>query len=430
MAADVENLPYARKYRPNSVKKYIGNEKLKTTVMNVLKKRTRPQVFMFWGASGCGKTSFSRILAKEYSCQNRDPESGACGVCPSCLMYDEYIATGSTDLLGNIKELNIADQNGKQDLDDVFADMEIPVFGDEWKIYIFDECHKASNGLQNRFLKVVEEPPENILIIFCTTNPEGMLETLKNRVQVSLPVMKPKVRELAGLLRDVCRAEGVDYDTKGLEFIANRGELTIRTALQNLWQVVMDRGSGKYEDAIEVFETISDVMLADFFKKLKKRDILGYVTLLYTIKSKMDLGEFLVELRDFIKRGIFTINGIKEDGVTDGELAIYRDLFGDLGVAQICSLLNKVQSLNVKNLELELITLGYTGFDVQPVVRQEQMFGVVELPGECEKENANALKVVSELDREEKLRGVGNVSSQMETVDLDAVLSMGGELIS
>ena len=137
-------------------------------------------------------------------------------------------------MLTNVQEIDITDQSGKRDLNAVLEDMTIPAFGDEWKIYIFDECHKASDALQNRLLKITEEPPEHVLMIFCTTNPEKLIDTLKNRCQLQLQVKKPKVKELAGLLRYVCECEQVEYDMKGLEFIANRGELTIRTALQNL----------------------------------------------------------------------------------------------------------------------------------------------------------------------------------------------------
>ena len=210
MAEDLENLPYHRKYRPNTLARYIGNEKLKETAMKALSSGKRPQVILLWGDSGCGKTTFARLLAKEYSCLDRDENLGACGQCINCQTIDDYIATGDTSILTNIQEIDITDQSGKKDLDAVLADMELPSYDNEWKIYIMDECHMASAGLQNRLLKIAEEPPEHVLILLCTTNPEKLIDTLKNRCQLQLHVTKPKVKELAGLLRYVCENEQVE----------------------------------------------------------------------------------------------------------------------------------------------------------------------------------------------------------------------------
>lgn len=584
--ADMENLPYHRKYRPNTLAKYIGNEKLKETAMKALSSGKRPQVILLWGDSGCGKaqpldslvlttsgykkmgdirvgdevfthtgargkvsgiypqgvrpiyrinlsdrtyidvsdehlnciwgsddnqlyilstlelidhfkdgsfyitrtnakdiikyddyitdiefntkvnivsieriedkecqcimidhpdhtyisdffipthnTTFARLLAKEYSCEDRNEETGACGKCISCQTIDEYIATGDTSLLSNIQEIDITDQSGKKDLDSVLADMEMPAFGDEWKIFIFDECHMATPALQNRLLKIAEEPPEHVLMLFCTTNPEKLIETLKNRCQLKLHVTKPKVKELAGLLRYVCSTEGVEYDNQGLEFIANRGELTIRTALTNLQQVVTEQNSAKYENAIQVFDAVSSTIIINFFRALKAKDVFRYVTLLYEIKSKMDLNVFVNELAGFVQRGIYTINGIQLDGVSDNELKVYRDLFGDMGVAQINILLTKVLNLNPKNLEMELLLLGYTGLDVKTEDNENKgVFDTIipNIDNELGKEVATTNKVLKEKAETSYKQGVENAKNFSSDASIEALMAMGGTLV-
>lgn len=430
-AEDVENLPYHRKYRPNTLAKYIGNEKLKETAMKALSSGKRPQVILLWGDSGCGKTSFARLLAKEYSCEDRDDNLGACGHCANCQNMDDYIATGDTSILVNVQEIDITEQSGKRDLNAVLADMAIPSFADEWKVYIMDECHMASPGLQNRLLKIVEEPPEHVLILLCTTNPEMLIPTLKNRCQLSLHVQKPKVKELAGLLRMVCENEGVEYDNKGLEFIANRGELTIRTALVNLQQVVTEQNSAKYENAIKVFDAISSTIIIDFIRALKSKDTLRYITLLYKIKSKMDLTVFLNELLGFVQRGVYTINGVDLDGVSEGELKVYRDLFGDMGVAQISFLLNKLTSLDSKNIELELMMLGYTDLSNTSITKAEDIFNteIKGIENEITKEISVTNKVIKEQQKEEYIRGIENANNLMQNASMDMILSMGGTLV-
>lgn len=428
--ADIENLPYHRKYRPSSFDDYIGNEKMKESIFRNLSSGKRPQIIMMTGDSGCGKTTMARLLAKEYSCEHRDDVTGACGVCASCETISDYIATGDTSILTNIREVNVSDQSGKNDLNDVLEDMQIPAFGDEWKVYIFDECHKASDGLQNALLKIVEEPPAQVLMIFCTTNPERMIETFRNRVQLELKVSKPSVKELGGLLKKVCDTEGVEYDTKGLEFIANRGELTIRTALQNLQKVVNEQGSAKYDNAIKVFDEIANTIIIDFFKALKKRDTLSYVTILTNIKKKMELSLFITELKNFVKRGIYTLNGIQQDGVSDNELYVYQSLFGDLSITDICGLLSKILSFRQESLELELIMWGYTGLVAPKETNNDGVdIPVIPLENEISAEIDNANKQIKAQEKATYEQGIKNAEKLMKPVGIEDILSLGATLV-
>lgn len=434
MADDIESLPFHRKYRPNTLKGYIGNQKIKETAMKALMSDKKPQVILLWGSSGCGKTTFARLLAKEYSCEDRDPETGACDTCYSCQMINDYIATGNTDMLQNIQEIDITEQSGKRDLSAVLNDMTMPSYAGEWRTYILDECHMASEGLQNRLLKIAEETPENVLIIFCTTNPEKMIPTLQNRCNLKLHVTKPKVKELVGLLKHVCECEQVEYDTEGLEFIANRGELTIRTALQNLQQVVNEQHSAKYDNVIKVFDAISSTLITSFFRALKNKDVFRYISLLYEVKSKFDLQMFVNELRAFVQRGVYTINGIVLDGVTANDLKVYKDLFGDLGVAQISYLINRITSMNANNLEMSLMLLGYTGLDV-PIPGanpSENVFASkIETPDrEVAREGAMATQILKEKQEVEREQGIANSAKLMEEVSMEDVLSgFGGVMV-
>ena len=433
MADEIESLPFHRKYRPNTLNGYIGNKKIKETAMKALSSDKKPQVILLWGSSGCGKTTFARLLAKEYSCADRDVETGACNECYSCQQINDYIATGNTDMLQSIQEIDITEQSGKRDLNAVLSDMTMPSYAGEWKTYILDECHMASEGLQNRLLKIAEETPENVLIIFCTTNPEKMIPTLLNRCNLQLHVQKPKVSELVSLLRHVCECEQVDYDKEGLEFIANRGELTIRTALQNLQQVVNEQHSAKYDNVIKVFDAISSTLIINFFRALKNRDVFRYISLLYEIKSKFDLQMFLGEIRNFVQRGVYTINGIVLDGVTSNDLKVYKDLFGDLGVAQISHLINRITLMNANNLEMSLMLLGYTGLDV-PVggVSDENVFKAkIESPDkEVAREAAMATTILKEQQAEENRQGLVNSENLMQEVQMSDILgSFGGMLV-
>lgn len=430
MQQDVENLPYHRKYRPSRLDDYVGLDKVKETALKAINSASRPQTILLFGDSGCGKTTLARILAKEYNCSDRSEEKGACGTCPSCISMDEYITTGSTDMIGNVKEVDIGTDSGKNDLEGVFQDIEIPPMGDEWKVYIFDEIQSASIGLQNRLLKITEEPPEHVVFMFCTTNPERILPTLKNRCQLKLRITKPNVQELSGLLAKVCNLEGVEYDRAGLEFICNRNEFCIRDSLQNLWQVVMEQNSAKHESVTKVFEEVSSSQLIGFFRTLKSKDIFGFVTVISQVKTKMELKTYLSELRRFLVRGIYVINSISVEGVTDSELKTYRNLFGDMSVLELGTLMDRLLNIDMNNLELDLLMLGYKGLvpDIQGVSDPSNL-AIPELSDECKLEIGNANKILAETQKAEYEEGVKNADALMEDIDFDMLLSMGAKVI-
>ena len=428
--AEEQKLPFHRRYRPVNLKDYIGNEKIKNTIMRTLEVGNRPQVILLHGPSGCGKTSLARLIAKEYSCENRDADNGACNECSSCRTLNEYITSGDTGILINIKEVNMSDQNGKNSLNWVLEDMQMPSYGNDWKVYIFDECHKATEAAQNMLLKGMEEPPDHVLLIFCTTNPEKMLDTFLNRCQLKLKVQKPTEDELAGLLKMVCEKENAPYNMSGLRFIAQRSELTIRTSLTLLEQVINEESSAEYEFVLKVVDALSDAFIVDFFRCLKKKDTLQYVTNLVKIKEKIDLVRFIEQVKSFVKRGIYTINGIDVQGVTKNDLAIYKQLFGDMGVVQVSMLLNKLLTFNERNLELELLLWGYTGLDEPQTIATGETPIVKPLDSELQMEQANASKEIREHQEIDVQQGIKNAEKLMETVSVDDLLKMCGTVVN
>lgn len=357
-----ENISFARKYRPNTLEKYIGNSEIKETVKRYLK-TGRPQSILLTGNSGCGKTSLARLIAKEYFCEDRDPETGACDECMSCETMNDYIKTGNTEMLTDLYEIDSSDKSGKKDIDAMLESMQYPAMGGDWKVYIVDEVHLLSAGAMGRLLKSLEEPPQGVLMILCTTDPDKLLDTIINRCQLKMEVKKPTTSELVNFLRNVCLEESKDYDIPGLRSLVVRAENVVRDSLNNLERVLNTRGSATYSSVNAEFREVSEKLIFDFYEAFQNKDYLGYVNVLYQVKTKYDFGQFLISLTNFTTRGIYILNSVDVEGLTEEELKSYMALFKKFSIKDISYILSSLRRMNLGDIEANFMAFIYTDND-------------------------------------------------------------------
>ena len=357
-----ENISFARKYRPNTLEKYIGNSEIKETVKRYLK-TGRPQSILLTGNSGCGKTSLARLIAKEYFCEDRDPETGACDECMSCETMNDYIKTGNTEMLTDLYEIDSSDKSGKKDIDAMLESMQYPAMGGDWKVYIVDEVHLLSAGAMGRLLKSLEEPPQGVLMILCTTDPDKLLDTIINRCQLKMEVKKPTTSELVNFLRNVCLEESKDYDIPGLRSLVVRAENVVRDSLNNLERVLNTRGSATYSSVNAEFREVSEKLIFDFYEAFQNKDYLGYVNVLYQVKTKYDFGQFLISLTNFTTRGIYILNSVDVEGLTEEELKSYIALFKKFSIKDISYILSSLRRMNLGDIEANFMAFIYTDND-------------------------------------------------------------------
>lgn len=224
----------ARKYRPVTFESVVGQQHITNTLKNAIKNNQLAQAFLFCGPRGVGKTTCARILAKTINCENLQPNGEACGVCNSCLSFQN----GNSF---NVHELDAASNNSVDDIRSLIEQVRIPPQAVRYKIYIIDEVHMLSQAAFNAFLKTLEEPPHYAIFILATTEKHKILPTILSRCQI-FDFNRIRVEDMAAHLASIAQKEGIGYEPDGLHIIAQKADGGLRDALSMFDQIVSFSG--------------------------------------------------------------------------------------------------------------------------------------------------------------------------------------------
>jgi DNA polymerase-3 subunit gamma/tau len=226
-----------RRYRPQKFSQVRGQDLVVNTLKNAVRDSRIVHAYLFSGPRGTGKTSTARILAKALNCT--DPEDGEpCGVCESCV----DITRGSSL---DVHELDAASNNGVDAMRDLVARAALATPG-KHKVYIIDEVHMLSTAASNALLKTLEEPPEHVVFVLATTDPQKVLPTIRSRTQhFEFHLLEQPVLE--SLLSDIAADAGLDIPDEGIEAAVKRGHGSARDALSVLDQVAASGVVGEDE---------------------------------------------------------------------------------------------------------------------------------------------------------------------------------------
>ena len=246
-----------RKYRPSAFAEVIGQEHVTEPLRTALAAGRINHAYLFSGPRGCGKTSSARILARSLNCV-QGPSADPCGTCPSCVALAPE-GPGSIDVV----ELDAASHGGVDDARDLRDRAFYAPAESRYRVFIIDEAHMVTTQGFNALLKIVEEPPEHLVFVFATTEPEKVLATIRSRTH-HYPFRLLPPRTMRELLEKVCEGEGVPIEPAVYPLVIRAGGGSARDSLSVLDQLLAGAGAGgvTYDRAVALLG-VTDVALID-----------------------------------------------------------------------------------------------------------------------------------------------------------------------
>ena len=229
-----------RRYRPESFAELIGQSQVTAPLMTALRTDRVNHAYLFSGPRGCGKTTSARILARCLNCAE-GPTDTPCGKCPSCI---ELARDGSGSL--DVVEIDAASHNGVDDARDLRERAIFAPARDRFKIFILDEAHMVTPQGFNALLKIVEEPPAHVKLIFATTEPDKVIGTIRSRTH-HYPFRLVPPAQMLEYLEQLASSEKVEIAPGVLSLVVRSGGGSVRDSLSLLDQLIAGSEGGKVE---------------------------------------------------------------------------------------------------------------------------------------------------------------------------------------
>lgn len=226
-----------RRYRPDTFDGVIGQDQVTVPLMRALDENKLTHAYLFSGPRGCGKTSSARILARCVNCA-KGPTSHPCGECASC----RDLATGGPGSI-DVVEIDAASHNGVDDARELRERAGFAPARDRYKIFILDEAHMVTPQGFNALLKIVEEPPEHVMFIFATTEPDKVIGTIRSRTH-HYPFRLVPQEVMGPYLETICEKESIKPEPGVLKLAMRAGGGSMRDTLSVLDQLMVGSVEG------------------------------------------------------------------------------------------------------------------------------------------------------------------------------------------
>ncbi len=285
-----------RKYRPQGFDEVVGQEAVVRTLQNAVEHGQVRQAYLFAGPRGTGKTSMARILAKALNCAGTPgPSPSPDKTCPVCLA----IANG-TSL--DVVEMDAASQRGIDDIREIRERVVLQPVEGRYKIYILDEAHQLTDAAWQALLKLIEEPPPHLVFVFCTTELQKVLATVRSRCQTFV-FQRPRLQEVVTLLRRVAEGEGIQAQDSALSLIARSARGSFRDAVSTLDQLAAaTNNSIDAQSVLQLVGAVEEESLLRLCDMVVDRDTAGALLFVEELAERgQDLGRVVTDLIEHLR---------------------------------------------------------------------------------------------------------------------------------
>ncbi len=371
----MSNLVLYRKYRPQTFKEVVGQEHVKTTLLNAVKEGKTAHAYLFCGPRGCGKTTVARILSKAVNCEDKkSPEP-----CNKCLSCKEIINNQSMDII----EIDAASHRGIDEIREICEGVRFGPNRGNYKVFILDEAHQLTSGAVNALLKTLEEAPSHVIFILATTEAQKMIATVISRCQ-RFDFKKITVPEIVTRLKDLSEKEGLEAEEDALKIIAGAAGGALRDAEGLLSQVISFTKKGEVIGKEEVKSLLGlierDIITSFISAILKKQPIEGLRIIDEALSQGVSAEAFYENIMHYL-REMIVVKVLTDEGklqecksvienlltkLTEEELEVLEKQTKDLSVGKIKYMIDcfysageRIKSSPIPQLPLET-ALGET----------------------------------------------------------------------
>ncbi len=336
-----------RKYRPKTFELVFGQDTIVRTLKNVIKNEKLSHAYLFTGPRGTGKTSSAKLFAKAINCLN-NKDGDACNECENCKSFNE---NSNPDII----EIDAASNNGVDEIREIKNKVNLVPSMSKYKVYIIDEVHMLSIGAFNALLKTLEEPPEYIIFILATTEPQKLPATIISRCQ-RFDFKSISHDKMKDCLQNIINKENISIEDEALEGIISNSKGGMRDAIG-----LLDQSSAFSDDKVTVkdIEELSGNISHDEVCSLINNIInKNYKVVFEKISDYSSAGKdfslICEKLINYIRKGILYKKGLNSNDMTETDKEIFDNMI-DNKLYIIIDILSETLTKLVNNYQKELI---------------------------------------------------------------------------